>query len=101
MQLDGHLLSWVSESLEESSICIYGDAEGLRSLGHAILAIAELDQESLPEGSCPSGDSFHQHFSPGANLPGADTLNLKGLTIGRVEAKGSGEIRSIFQPNTA
>lgn len=87
--LNGYLVAYVNESIDDRDICIYGDPEGLRSLGESLLAIANLDQASLSDIECPPDDSFHQHYKPG--LPG-----LPRLTIGRVDEKTSGERRAFF-----
>ncbi len=87
--LSGYLVAYVSESIDSRDICIYGDPEGLRSLGESLIAIASLDQASLSDTECPPDDSFHQHYKPG--LPG-----LPRLTVGRVDEKASGERRNFF-----
>ena len=87
--LSGYLVAYVSESIDSRDICIYGDPEGLRSLGESLIAIASLDQASLSDAECPQVDSFHQHYKPG--LPG-----LPRLTVGRVDEKASGERRDFF-----
>ena len=85
----GYLVAYVNESIDGRDICIYGDPEGLRSLGESLIAIASLDQASLSDAECPPDDSFHQHYKPGA--PG-----LPRLTVGRVDEKSSGERRGCF-----
>lgn len=87
--LTGYLVAFVNESIDYRDICIYGDPEGLRSLGEALIAIANLDQSSLSNAECPPDDSFHQHYKQG--LPG-----LPRLTVGRVDEKASGERRDFF-----
>lgn len=87
--LTGYLVAYVNESIDGRDICIYGDPEGLRSLGESLIAIANLDQASLSDAECPPDDSFHQHYKPG--LPG-----LPRLTVGRVDEKSSGERRDFF-----
>lgn len=87
--LAGYLVAYVNESIDYRDLCIYGDPEGLRSLGEALIAIANLDQSSLSDVECPPEDSFHQHYKPG--LPG-----LPRLTVGRVDGKASGELRDVF-----
>jgi hypothetical protein len=75
----------------EGEIRIYGDPDGLRSFGEALIAIADLDQTSLDDRECPPNDSFHQHY----NVIGAAGPNRL-LTIGRVDEKLSGQLRDCF-----
>jgi hypothetical protein len=91
--LQGYLVAYVSEALGERDICIYGDPEGLRSLGKALIAIADLDQKSLSDTECPGDDSFHQHYKTGIGL---SIPSLPRLTIGRVDEKGTGAVRDYF-----
>jgi len=94
--LSGYLIAYVVESFEGRDICIYGNPEGLRSLGEALIAIADLDQKSLPENECPADDSFHQHYLTGEGTAEYIRRCLPRLTIGRVDEKSSGEIRDYF-----
>lgn len=94
--LDGYIIAYVLESLHDRDICIYGDPEGLRSLGEAIIAIANLDQKRLSDQQCPADDSFHQHYATGLKI--AERERLFRLTIGRVDEKASGRIRDVFPP---
>jgi hypothetical protein len=88
-----NLTGYVLAADRDGEICIYGDPEGLRSLGRAIIAIADLDQTSLDDRECPPDDSFHQHYK----AIGADGPRCL-LTIGRVDEKASGRIRDFFPP---
>lgn len=92
--LRGYILALVSESFDQREVCIYGDPEGLRSLGEALIAIANLDQTTLDERECPSSDSFHQHYKTATISPSNPPL----LTVGRVDEKASGKIRDPFVP---
>lgn len=87
--LSGYLVAYVNESIDGRDICIYGDSEGLKSLGESLIAIANLDQASLSDSECPPDDSFHQHYKPA--LPG-----LPRLTVGRVDEKASGQRKAFF-----
>jgi hypothetical protein len=98
--LDGYIIAFMQESLHDRDICIYGDSEGLRSLGEAIIAIANLDQKHLSDRECPADDSFHQHYVTGLRLSGHDRQRLARLTIGRADEKTSGQIRDAFPSKT-
>jgi O-succinylbenzoate synthase len=52
-ELDGQNEYW-------SEVLIHGDPEGLRSLAHLLLRLADLDQESVA--SLPVGAREHEHF---------------------------------------
>jgi hypothetical protein len=86
--LRGYVLAFLDEDLESRQICIYGDPAGLRSLGEALVAIADLDQQTLPLRECPPDESFHRHFVTREGLPR--------LTIGRVDRRDTGEIKRYF-----
>ncbi|WP_152098795.1 Imm32 family immunity protein [Lacipirellula parvula] len=75
----------------DGEIRVYGDPEGLRSLGQALISVADLDQSALDDRECPPDDSFHQHYT----IMQADG-SLGGLTVGRVDEKASGRIRDCF-----
>lgn len=94
--LSGYLIAYVVESFEGRDICIYGNPEGLRSLGEAIIAIADLNQKSLSENECPANDSFHQHYLTGEGTAEYIRRYLPRLTVGRVDEKSSGETRDYF-----
>jgi hypothetical protein len=94
--LKGYLLAYIVEDLHNRELCIYGDPDGLRSLGEAIIAIANLDQKILTEKECPEDDSFHKHYTIGIGTADHVRKKLPRLTIGRVDEKGSGEIRDYF-----
>lgn len=93
--LRGYLVAYVEESIGHRDIRVCGDPEGLRSLGEALLAIANLDQSELDERECPAGDSFHQHYQT-AN---ADARGLPRLTIERVDEKATGRVRECYVVN--
>lgn len=59
--LRGYVMAFVNENLDGRNICIYGDSRALKSLGEALVAIADLDQKSLPLSQCPPEESFHTH----------------------------------------
>jgi hypothetical protein len=96
LNLKGYLLTWVQQSMDADDICIYGNSHGLRSLGEALISIADLTQENLLDSECPQEDSYHHHFTTSMNIDTDEAWNLKRLTIGRVEEKKSGKIRSNF-----
>ena len=92
--LRGYVLAYVTESIDSRDICLYGDPEGLRSLGEALIAIANLDQKTDKE--LPSDDSFHQHYNNGVGIDEAIHRSLPRITIGRVDEKSSGLVRDVF-----
>jgi hypothetical protein len=96
--LKGYLIAYVEESLYQREICINGDPKGLRSLGEALIAIADLDQRELDDRECPPDDSFHQHYKIGIGLEVSLNAPLPLLTIGRVDEKKSGKIVNEYWP---
>lgn len=95
-ELDGYVIAYLEESIGSRYICIYGDPKGLRSLGEAIIAIADVDQKSLPNQQCPPEDSFHKHYATGLEADPNIRPYLPRLTIGRVDEKASGRFRDVF-----
>jgi hypothetical protein len=84
----GRLVVSHSEELSGRRICIYGDPEGLRSLGQLLIAEAELNQENLPDSCLPNGQGHHLHLQPRRHLH-PDSLEL---VIGRLDGKKTGQI---------
>jgi hypothetical protein len=72
---------------------VYGTPSGLRWLAHQLLALARLDQETLPASSLRNGEGIHLHVrtrSGSSHIP-------DGLVIGRLDAKGSSDTGWFFQ----
>src|SRR5262245_48125974 len=88
--ITGYLIASTEDS--DSEVCIYGDAQGLRSLANLLLAVADLDQASLPDANLREGDSFHTHIGIDERVA-SEGLSLR---IGRVEEKMSGRLRDCF-----
>lgn len=84
----GRLVVSHSEELSGRRICIYGDPEGLRSLGQLLIAEAELNQENLPDSCLPNGQGHQLHLQPRRHLH-PDSLEL---VIGRLDGKKTGRI---------
>jgi hypothetical protein len=95
-KLKGYIVAFVIESLCDHDVCIYGDPEGLRSLGNALIAIADLDQKLLPDQQCPPDDSFHTHYAINLNVAKSERDRAYRLTVGRVDEKASGRFRGVF-----
>ena len=79
-------------SMEEGSVSIYGDSEGLRSLAQVLMFVADLDQMTLKNGQ-PVEDSFHCHIAPGRHL----LLPSLPVIIGRVDT-AAGRFRDEIFP---
>lgn len=94
--LKGYLLTFVNQSFDSDEMCIYGNSEGLISLGKALISIGEMDQSKLLDSECPKTESFHHHFTTSQEVDVDEAWNLKKLTIGRVEEKESGKIKWNF-----
>ena len=79
--LDGYIIAFVRESLDDRDVCIYGDPEGLRSLGEAIIAVANLDQKHLSDQECPAEGSFHQHYATGLKIAAHERERKRGRQV--------------------
>jgi hypothetical protein len=89
----GRLVVSHSEEPSGRRICIYGDPEGLRSLGQLLIAEAELNQENLPDSCLPTGQGHHLHLKPRRHLH-PDSLEL---VIGRLEGRNTGQINGLVR----
>jgi hypothetical protein len=83
----GNLVISHGEDIEGRCVYIYGDPQGLRSLGELLIAEAELDQTRFPEINLPAGVPHHIHLYAGKHIH-PQSLSL---VIGRLDAKGTGE----------
>jgi hypothetical protein len=72
---------------------VYGTPRGLRWLAGELLALARLDQESLPPSGLPLGEGSHVHVETETGT----TSMPDGLVIGRLDAKGSGDTTWFFE----
>lgn len=84
-KLDGvvYAASYISDS--RTTICVYGDPAGLRSLAFKLLKLAELNQSELDERSCPNSEGVHVHLDHSLGL----RLNSCEMILGRSDAKGT------------
>ncbi|HMI03356.1 MAG TPA: hypothetical protein VK541_12780 [Pedobacter sp.] len=83
--LDGENECW-------NEVLIHGDPEGLRSLAHLLLRLADLDQESVV--SLPVGAREHQHLQPKLEL----SSSSEAVIVGRLDAKGTGAFYDRYIP---
>ena len=90
----GRLVVSHSEELSGRRICIYGDPEGLRSLGQLLIAVAELNQDKLPDSCLPPGQGHHLHLKPRRHLH-PDSVEL---VVGRLDGKNTGQINGLVRP---
>lgn len=90
-KLDGvvYVTSYASDS--RTTICVYGDPAGLRSLAFKLLKLAELNQSELDEKLCPDSEGVHVHLDQSLGL----RLNSCEMVLGRSDAKGTGDDRWI------
>jgi len=86
--------SWENEDEEFGEkwrqVGIHGDPEALRSLAEVLIAIADCDQEDLPDGA-----REHVHLDSDWEL----SADSESLVLGRLDAKGSGEFPNGFKPS--
>jgi hypothetical protein len=90
-RIDGvvHATFYVSDT--RTTICVYGDPTGLRSLASKLLKLADLNQSELDERSCPNTEGVHVHLDQSMGLH----LNSCPLIVGRSDAKVTGNDRWI------
>ena len=90
-RLDGvvYATSFLSDS--RSTIFLYGDPTGLRSLASKLLLLADLNQLELDGKSCPNSEGVHIHLDQSMGLH----LSSCQLIVGRSDAKGTGDDRWI------
>ena len=84
----GRLVVYHCDSPDQRFIGIYGDPEGLRSLGELLIAEAKLDQLQFPAENLPDGERHHTHLRPGVHI---HPQSLE-VIIGRLDAKRTGEL---------
>jgi hypothetical protein len=81
--------SYRSDAL--TTICLYGDPTGLRSLARKLLQLADLDQSELDGKTCPNSEGVHVHLDHSMGIH----LGSCPLIVGRSDAKGTGDDRWI------
>jgi hypothetical protein len=84
----GRLVVYHCDGPEQRFIGIYGDPEGLRSLGELLIAEAELDQLQFPATNLPDGERHHTHLKPGVHI---HPQSLE-VIVGRLDAKRTEEL---------
>ena len=82
-EFEGNIETW-------QEILIHGDPEGLRSLANLLIKIADLNQDDRAD--LPNGAREHVHLRPKLDL----STSSNQVTIGRLDAKGTGEFYQAF-----
>ena len=82
----------VEISTGDHGIFVGGDPEGLRSLASLLSWLADRDQNTIP--NMPDGERDHTHLHPGCQL----SNNSVETEICRLDAKGTGELPSDYEP---
>lgn len=77
-----------SEYEDQRAVGIYGDPEGLRSLGELLIAEAALNQGQFPEENLPAHERHHTHLRPGVHIH-PQSIDL---IIGRLDSKATAEM---------
>lgn len=98
--IDGHLDIKVVEDTDEfdgnietwQEILIHGDPDGLRSLARLLIQIADTNQNERSD--IPLGAREHIHLKPKLDI----SKSSNQVTIGRLDAKGTGEFYRTFIP---
>lgn len=93
-KLDGVVYATSYQSDCGTTICVYGDPAGLRSLASKLLQLADLNQSELDGKSCPNSEGVHVLLDQSMGTH----LNSCQLIIGRSDAKGTGDDRWITNP---
>jgi hypothetical protein len=78
----------------ESCINIHGDPDGLRSFGKLLMALGELDQNTLTD--YPDYAQEHVHLNPDWQL----SLSSHSTVVGRLDDKAGGPFHDKFIPRT-
>lgn len=84
----GRLVVLHSEYEDQRAVGIYGDPEGLRSLGELLIAEAALNQGQFPEENLPAHERHHTHLRPGVHI---HPQSIE-LIIGRLDSKATAEM---------
>jgi hypothetical protein len=82
-EFEGKIETW-------QEILIHGDPEGLRSLAKLLIKIADTNQDEKFD--IPIGAREHVHLRPKLDLSNSSNQ----VTIGRLDAKGTGEFYQAF-----
>jgi hypothetical protein len=90
-KLTGVVYATSYRSDARTTICLYGDPTGLRSLACKLLQLADLDQSELDGKTCPNSEGVHVHLDPSMGIH----LSSCPLIVGRSDAKGTGDDRWI------
>jgi len=84
-EFEGNIETW-------QEILIHGDPEGLRSLARLLIKIADTNQDERND--IPIGAREHIHLRPKLDISESSDQ----VTIGRLDAKGTGEFYQTFTP---
>lgn len=84
----GRLVVFHSENEDQRAVGIYGDPEGLRSLGELLIAEAALNQRQIPEENLPAHERHHTHLRPGVHI---HPQSIE-LIIGRLDSKETAQL---------
>ncbi len=88
--VNGNIQIWKIDEDGKSKVMIYGDPEGLKSLGKILIKLAEVNQENYSGMS--DGERDHLHISPGYHLSEGSLETI----LGRLDAKGTGKFPKTF-----
>jgi hypothetical protein len=90
-KLTGVVYATSYRSDARTTICLYGDPTGLRSLARKLLQLADLDQSELDGKTCPNSEGVHVHLDPSMGIHWSSCQ----LIVGRSDSKGTGDDRWI------
>jgi len=76
-EFEGEIEKW-------QEVLIHGDPDGLRSLAHLLLELADINQDKVKD--LPLGAREHYHLFPNINT----SKSSLGVILGRLDAKGTG-----------
>lgn len=88
--INGSLQIWKIEEDGFEKIMIYGDPDGLKSLGEILIKLSQVNQENYK--GMPDGERDHFHIYPKSHLSKGSLETI----IGRLDAKGTGELPPSF-----
>lgn len=89
----GKLIVQHAENDDGRIIIIYGDPEGLRSLGELLIAEGNLDQKQFPRDIWPWDSGHHLHLRPGVQL---HPQSIE-LVVQRLDGQSTGSMPDWFQ----
>lgn len=84
---EGKLTTW-------DEVVIHGDPEGLRSFANVLIDLANTHQDKIDGDQLPVGERQHIKWRPGFEI----SKSSDEVTIGRLDAKKTGEFYNRFIP---